>query len=66
VQEWGSGVRRDPDAVIYVVAEAVSEKAIDILKVALDRPSDEYEDLGHVSDSLLNSLALQPGQFART
>ena len=58
--------RRDPDAMIYVVAEAVSEKAIDILKVALDRASDEYEDLGGVSDSLLNSLALQPGQFART
>jgi len=58
--------RRDPDAMIYVVAEAVSEKTIDILKVALDRASDEYEDLGGVSDSLLNSLALQPGQFART
>jgi hypothetical protein len=51
---------------IYVVAEAVSEKTIDILKVALDRASDEYEDLGGVSDSLLNSLALRPGQFART
>ena len=48
------------------MAEAEAEKAIDILKVALARPTDEYEDLGRVSDTLLNALALPPGQFART
>jgi hypothetical protein len=58
--------RRDADATIYVVAEADVEKATDILKTALARPHDEYDDLGRVSDSLLNALGLQPGQFART
>jgi hypothetical protein len=58
--------RRDPEATIYVVAETEVEKAIDILKVALARPHDEYEDLGRVTDTLLNALRLQPGQFART
>jgi hypothetical protein len=58
--------RRDPESTIYVVAEAEIEKAIDILKVALARPHDEYEDLGRVTDTLLNALDLQPGHFART
>jgi hypothetical protein len=57
--------RHDPEATIYVVAEAEVEKAIDILKIALARPDDEYEDLGRVTDTLLNALSLQPGQFAR-
>jgi hypothetical protein len=57
--------RRDPEATMYVVAEAEVEKAIAILKIALARPLDEYEDLGRVSDTLLNALSLQPGQFAR-
>jgi hypothetical protein len=58
--------RGDPEATIYVVAEAEAEKAIDILKVALAQPFDDYEDLGRVSDTLLNALSLSPGQFART
>ena len=58
--------RRDPEATIYVVAAAEAEKAIDILKVALSRPADEYEDFGRVSDVLLNALSLSQGQFART
>jgi hypothetical protein len=52
--------------VAIVVAETEVEKAIDILKVALARPHDEYEDLGRVTDTLLKALRLQPGQFART
>ena len=48
-----------------MVAETEVEKAIDILKVALARPHDEYEDLGRVTDTLLKALRLQPGQFAR-
>jgi hypothetical protein len=58
--------RRDPEATIYVVAEPEVEKAIGILKAALARPNDEYEDLGRVSDSLLTALSLQPGTFTRT
>jgi hypothetical protein len=58
--------RRDPEDTIYVVAVPEVEKTIDILKIALVRPHDEYEDLGRVSDTLLNALDLQPGKFART
>jgi hypothetical protein len=58
--------RSDADAIIYVVAEPESDKAIAILKRALSRPEDEYEDLGRVTDTLLTALSLQPGQFART
>jgi hypothetical protein len=49
---------------MYVVAESEAEKAIKILKIAFAYPQDEYEDLGRVSDTLLN--ALKPSQFART
>ena len=48
------------------VAEPEADKAIEILRIALARPNDEYEDLGRVTDALLNALRLQPGQFART
>ena len=41
--------RGDSGATIYVVGEAEAEKAIYILKLALVRPNDEYEDLGRVS-----------------
>jgi hypothetical protein len=58
--------RRDPHAAIYAVAESEPQKAIDILKLALVRPNDEYDDLGHVSDALLKALSLHSGQFART
>lgn len=58
--------RSDPEAAIYVGAVPEAEKAIDILKIALARPYDEYEDLGRVTNILLNTLGLQPGKFART
>jgi len=58
--------RGDPAATIYVVAEPEAEKAIRILKNALSRLNDDYEDLGRVTDSLLDALSLQPGMFTRT
>ena len=57
--------RSDAAAVIYVVAEPEREKAIAILKHALSRPEDEYEDLGRVTDTVLAALAIQPGQITR-
>ena len=57
--------RGDPEGIIYAVAEPTIDKAIDILKTALSRPSDEYEDLGQVMDNLLNALSLKPGTFTR-
>jgi hypothetical protein len=58
--------RSDPDATIYVVADPEADKAIDILKTVLTRPDDDYEDLGRVSDSLIDDLSLRPGMFTRT
>jgi hypothetical protein len=51
---------------IYAIAEPEADKAIEILRIALARPNDEYEDLGRVADALLNALRFQPGQFAHT
>jgi hypothetical protein len=75
-QEWGLGRliiirvgswRGDPEAAIYVVAEADPTKAIDIIKVGgTADDGDDFEDLGRVSDTLLSALSLQPGQFTRT
>jgi hypothetical protein len=58
--------RRNPESAIYAVAEPEVDKAIEILKIALARPNDEYEDFGRVADALLTALRLEPGQFART
>jgi hypothetical protein len=58
--------RRDAEATIYVVAESDVEKAIALLKKEIARPLDEYEDLGRVKGTVLNTLGLQPGQFSRT
>jgi hypothetical protein len=54
------------DAVIYIVAESDPAKALDILKTAGLGHEADLEDAGRVSESLLNALALKPGQFART
>jgi len=58
--------RGDPNATIYVLAEAEADKAVEILKSGLARPFDDYEDLGQVSESLLATLSLQPGMFTPT
>jgi hypothetical protein len=56
--------RGDADAVVYVVAEPDPAKAMDIIKAA--GLGDDLEDLGRVSEAVLNALALQPGQFMCT
>jgi hypothetical protein len=58
--------RGDPGAVVYVVAEAEPTKAIEILRLGIVRPLDEFEDLGRVTDQLLAALNLEPGQFTTT
>jgi hypothetical protein len=57
--------RGDADAVVYVVAEPDPAKAMDIIKAA-GLGDDDLEDLGRVSEAVLNALALQPGQFMLT
>ena len=58
--------RGDPEAVIYVVAEADPSKAMEIIKFGVAGLNVELEDLGRVTDNLLNALALEPGKFTRT
>ena len=53
--------RGDPEAAIYVMAEADPTKAIDIIKVGgTADDGDDFEDLGRVSGTLLSALSLQP------
>jgi len=57
--------RSDPTAIVYVVAETNGTAAIDVLKKALAHVGGEYEDLGRVNDSLIDSMNLKAGQFGR-
>jgi hypothetical protein len=50
----------------YIVAEADSAKAIDLIRTKVADPADRVEDLGRVSSSLLRALQLTPGEFMRT
>jgi hypothetical protein len=61
IEDW----RGDPSDIVYVVAEPDPAKAIDVLKAAGLGHDAEFEDLGRVTEALLNEMALQPGQFAR-
>jgi hypothetical protein len=58
--------RGDPDTVVYVVAEPDPIRAVEILKAAGLSSDADFEDLGRVSDALLEVLELKPGQFRRT
>jgi hypothetical protein len=55
----------DPSAVVYVVAIAEAAKAVEFIRQKLGQHGDEIEDLGHVSDALMQSLSLAPGAFMR-
>ena len=48
--------RSDNETAVYVVAEAEFERAVDILKAALPRSYDDYDDLGRVTAALLSAL----------
>jgi hypothetical protein len=58
-----SKFRGDPKAVSYIVAVADPIQAIELIRAQAATPSDDVEDLGRVSDSLLESLRLGSGQF---
>jgi hypothetical protein len=64
--DQGAQPARRSRAVVYVVAEAEPTKAIEILRLGIVRPLDEFEDLGRVTDQLLAALNLEPGQFTTT
>jgi hypothetical protein len=59
--------RGDPNAIVYVIAEADPIVATSILKAKLNLPeSTETEDLGRVTDALLTALNLNHGEYSRT
>lgn len=60
-----SRYRGDPQAVAYIVALADPAGAIELISAQAASPTDEVEDLGRVSDSLLLALHLETGQFRR-
>ena len=60
------GNRREGAGAVYVVAEADPVKAMDVIRHNVAGPNVELEDLGRVTDQLLNALALGEGQFILT
>jgi len=50
----------------YVVAEADSARAVDLVRGAVAGPHQSIEVIGRASEQLLKALALGPGQFTRT
>ena len=58
--------RGDPNAVIYVVAEADAAQAMRLVKAKLERFGGDVEDLGRVSGTLLTALGLHPGDITKT
>jgi hypothetical protein len=60
----------DREAVVYVVAIAAANRAIALINRAVVRPSGQgddlrIEDLGRVSEALLEALGLSAGEFTR-
>jgi hypothetical protein len=55
------GNRREGAGAVYVVAEADPVKAMDVIRHNVAGPNVELEDLGRVTDQLLNALALGEG-----
>jgi hypothetical protein len=49
--------------VAYIVAVSESNEAIELVRKKAAAADDVVEDLGHVSQELLNSLHLEPGAF---
>jgi hypothetical protein len=49
--------------VAYIVAVSDSDKAIELIRKKVVAAGDVVEDLGRVSQELLNSLRLEAGEF---
>jgi hypothetical protein len=56
----------DYQPLLYVVATGEPEQAVDIVASALSRPREDVEDLGPINETLLATLNLNPGQYARS
>jgi hypothetical protein len=63
---WAGKFRGDPKAVAYIVAIADSADAIEMIMTKVAEAGDQVEGLGRVSDTLIQSLGLSPGEFMRS
>ena len=52
-------------ALLYIVAVAKADQAVDIIKSKTANPGDKIEDLGHVTGFLVQAFKLSPGEFVR-
>ncbi len=57
--------RGDRDSVGYIVAMPDEDAALDFIRIKVAGPSDCVEDVGPVSEALLNALKLSLGQYVR-
>ena len=55
--------RGDSKSTAYIVAIDDAGEAIDLIKQNVTEPGDDFEDLGRVSDGLLQALSLPVGSF---
>ena len=59
-----SAYRGDLRSTAYIVAIDDAAEAIDLIKQKVAEPGDDIEDLGLVTDGLLQTLNLPAGSFA--
>ncbi len=57
--------RGDLKSTAYIVAVDCAAEAIDLIKQNVADPSDDIEDLGPVTDGLIQALNLPAGNFVR-
>jgi hypothetical protein len=58
-----SKFRGDPKAASYLVAMADKAGAVELITRQAAKLGDDVEDLGRVSEALLTTMSLRPGQF---
>ena len=59
-----SAYRGNSKSTAYIVAVDEAAEAIDLIKQKVAEPGDDIEDLGLVTDGLLQTLNLPAGSFA--
>jgi hypothetical protein len=59
-----SAYRGDSKSTAYIVAVDDAAEAVDLIKQNVAEPGDDIEDLGLVTDGLLQTLNLPAGSFA--
>ena len=58
-----SKFRGDPKAASYLVAMSDKVGALELITRQAANPSDDVQDLGRVSEALITTMRLPPGQF---